>query len=164
LGKLLTAGSVLALRGALGAGKTQLVKGLALGLGVPADETIVSPTFVLVREYRGRLKLYHIDAYRLSGAAELLALGFDEFVAEPDAVVAIEWADRAAEVLPAQACQVDLVHAGGDARQIQIEWTSERIAELENRLRAAGIISGTGIAARAVDTEDAGPNTIGGLE
>jgi len=78
LGGLLQSGDFVALTGQLGAGKTHLVKGLAVGLGVPADEPVVSPTFVLVREYIGRLKLYHIDAYRLGGAAELFALGLEE--------------------------------------------------------------------------------------
>ena len=83
-------------------------------MGVPQDEPIVSPTFVLIREYVGRLKLYHIDAYRLSGSEELLALGLEEMFDEPDAVVAIEWADRVSEIVPDKAITVALSHGSYD--------------------------------------------------
>ncbi len=137
LGQVLRGGDFLALAGPLGAGKTQLVKGIAAGLGVPADEPVVSPTFVLVREYQGRLKLYHIDAYRLRGADDLLALGLDEIAAEPDAAVALEWADRAAEAVPAGACWIDLEHRGPRQRHMCVRWDAQRLAELADRARDA---------------------------
>lgn len=124
LGRLLRVGDFLALTGPLGAGKTQLIKGVAAGLGVPLEQPVVSPTFVLVREYVGRLKLYHIDAYRLTGAAELLALGVDELLAEPDSVVAVEWADRVADAVPAGAAWIDLEHAGRTQRRVRIRWAA----------------------------------------
>jgi len=136
LGRILCCGDFLALSGPLGAGKTQLIKGIALGLGVPADEPVVSPTFVLIREYAGRLTLYHIDAYRLSGAAELLALGLEEMMAEPCAVVALEWADRAREAIPGHACRIDLEHVGPDTRRLRICWNApDRLAQLQALLR-----------------------------
>lgn len=141
LGESLTGRDFLALSGPLGAGKTQFIKGIAAGLAVPADEPIVSPTFVLIREYRGRLKLYHIDAYRLGGTEELFSLGLDEMVAEPEAVVAIEWADRTPEAMPAHACRIELAHVGGDQRRIRIDWPdADRLAALQRRWDLSGEI------------------------
>ena len=120
LGRILRGGDVLALSGALGAGKTQLTKGVAAGLGVADDEPVVSPTFVLMREYAGRLRLYHLDTYRLGGADELWALGIDELFAEQTGVVVIEWADRVAEILPERAWRIELSHVDADRRRIEI--------------------------------------------
>jgi tRNA threonylcarbamoyladenosine biosynthesis protein TsaE len=122
LGGLLTGGECVALEGPLGAGKTHFVQGLARGLGVPAEEPVVSPTFVLVREYGGRLTLYHIDSYRLADSAELYELGLAEMLAQPDAVVAIEWADRTPEAVPAGAVWVALAHVEAEVRRVAIAW------------------------------------------
>lgn len=135
LGSLMHGSDFVALTGPLGAGKTQLIKGLAAGLGVPVNEPVVSPTFVLVREYAGRLTLYHIDAYRLGGPDELLALGLEEMCAEANAVVAVEWADRTAAAVPPHACWIELEHAGRQSRRIRIRWPDEqRIVELRTQL------------------------------
>ena len=114
----LAAGDVVLLHGDLGAGKTALVRGLAEGLGVPADE-VSSPTFTLVQEYRGgRLPLFHVDLYRLNDPREIDDLGLDE-IAE-DGVLAIEWAERLPR-RPPGAIVVTLAHAsGGDARELTI--------------------------------------------
>jgi tRNA threonylcarbamoyladenosine biosynthesis protein TsaE len=86
-------GMVFALSGDLGAGKTQWVRGFARGLGIPAR--IHSPTFTLVNEYGGgRLKLFHLDLYRLDTPAQLISAGIDEYLS-PDGVAVIEWAERA---------------------------------------------------------------------
>jgi len=83
---------IIALSGELGAGKTQLVKGLAHGLGVTAR--VHSPTFTLVNEYTGgRLRLFHLDLYRLESRGQILAAGLEEFL-QPDGVAVIEWAER----------------------------------------------------------------------
>jgi tRNA threonylcarbamoyladenosine biosynthesis protein TsaE len=135
LGRVLRAGDFVALTGPLGAGKTHFVKGLADGLEVPDDEPVVSPTFVLIREYRGRLKLYHLDAYRLHGPGELLSLGLDELIAEPAAVTALEWADRVADAVPPNACWIGLEHIGRSVRRACFRWEpAERLAELERGL------------------------------
>src|SRR5271165_7137625 len=85
----LPAGTVLSLIGDLGAGKTEFVKGLALGLGI--DSEVTSPTFTIVHEYRGgRLPLFHMDFYRLHEERELDEIGFDEYL-KADAICAIEW-------------------------------------------------------------------------
>ncbi|MGE0480596.1 MAG: tRNA (adenosine(37)-N6)-threonylcarbamoyltransferase complex ATPase subunit type 1 TsaE [Phycisphaerae bacterium] len=128
LGRLLLGGEVIALDGALGAGKTQFAKGLAHGLDVPPDEPVVSPTFVLVREYRGRLTLYHVDAYRLAGADDLAAIGWDDLRSDGAGVVAVEWAERVAGLLPANAIRVEIEHVDGTRRRIRIATPDEALA------------------------------------
>jgi tRNA threonylcarbamoyladenosine biosynthesis protein TsaE len=106
----LSAGDVLLLSGELGAGKTAFVRGLAQGLGIDEDE-VSSPTFTLVHEYRGgRLRLYHVDLYRLERAATD-DLGLDE-MGVADGVLAIEWPDRLTHHLgPALLVGIDIVDA-----------------------------------------------------
>jgi len=93
----LGAGTVIALHGDLGAGKTCFIQGLAAALDI--DEPITSPTYTLIGEYEGRLPLHHIDLYRLSGPAEALGLGLEEYF-DVNGITAIEWAERAAGLLP----------------------------------------------------------------
>ena len=116
LGATLNAGEVLLLYGELGAGKTAFTRGLARGLGAPADE-VTSPTFTLVQEYRGRLTLYHVDLYRLD-EREVDDLGLEELVLG-DGVVAIEWAERWRE-RPDDVIEVRLEYAGEDRRRVAI--------------------------------------------
>jgi tRNA threonylcarbamoyladenosine biosynthesis protein TsaE len=92
LGRAAQRGLVIALSGDLGAGKTQFVRGLARGLGV--SSRVHSPTFTLVNEYGGgRLKLFHLDLYRLETAGQILGAGIEEFL-QPDGVAVVEWAER----------------------------------------------------------------------
>ena len=98
----LGAGTVIALHGELGAGKTCFIQGLAAALGI--DEPITSPTYTLIGEYEGRLPLHHIDLYRLSGPTEALGLGLEEYF-DANGITAIEWAERAEGLLPP-----DLLH------------------------------------------------------
>jgi tRNA threonylcarbamoyladenosine biosynthesis protein TsaE len=122
LGRVAKPGDVIALFGELGAGKTEFVKGLAAGLGV--ESVVTSPSFVLMVEHRGRLPLFHLDLYRLSGAADALDGGLaDERRA--GGVTAIEWADRARDVLP-QHLAVRIEGSGDDARRILIEAPTPR--------------------------------------
>ncbi|MCP4251266.1 MAG: tRNA (adenosine(37)-N6)-threonylcarbamoyltransferase complex ATPase subunit type 1 TsaE [bacterium] len=120
LGEALRGGEVIALIGPLGAGKTQLVKGIAAGNGATDPSQVTSPTFTLVNEYPGRVDLYHLDAYRLSGGAELAALGLDEMMRD-DAAVVIEWADRAEEVLPTDRLTVRLEATGAESRRLTFQ-------------------------------------------
>jgi tRNA threonylcarbamoyladenosine biosynthesis protein TsaE len=100
-GRAAHSGWVIALSGDLGAGKTQFVKGLARGLGISAR--VHSPTFALVAEYGGgRLKLFHLDLYRLETRQQILSAGVEEFL-QPDGVAVIEWAERMPEVRPGDA-------------------------------------------------------------
>lgn len=114
----LPGGSLLLLYGDLGAGKTAFIRGLAAGLGVDPEE-VSSPTFTIVQEYRGgRVRLQHVDLYRIHTGPEVEELGLDEFLARGD-IVAIEWADRLPEE-PAGALSVRLVDLGDDRRRITI--------------------------------------------
>jgi tRNA threonylcarbamoyladenosine biosynthesis protein TsaE len=119
LGSHAHAGALLALIGPLGAGKTELAKGVAEGLGVTS--VVNSPTFVLMNEHVGRLRLYHIDAYRLDDPEEALAAGlFDDRQAAGVAVV--EWADRLADRLPAERLELTLVPEPDGTDQRRISW------------------------------------------
>ena len=105
---LLVPGDVLVLSGDLGAGKTTFVQGLAAGLGVP--ERIVSPTFILMKEYLGgRYPLMHLDVYRLGRIQEVIDLGYDDFL-EPSAIVVVEWGDMVEPLLPKDHLLVELLH------------------------------------------------------
>lgn len=118
LGRAAEPGTVLALIGELGAGKTQLAKGVAEGLGV---RTVVnSPTFVLMNEHVGRLRLYHIDAYRLEDPEEAVAAGLlDE--REAAGVAVIEWADRLSGWLPADHLELSLAPGASPDDRI-VDW------------------------------------------
>ena len=114
----LPAGTVIALHGDLGAGKTCFVKGLARGLDV--EGPVHSPTFTLINEYRGRLPLYHLDLYRLHGPEDALAIGIDQYL-PGDGITAIEWADRIESILPANTIHIMLLHGDEpDHREIRI--------------------------------------------
>jgi len=127
IGEQLQRGDVLALVGPLGAGKTQFTRGLALGLGAAARVT--SPSFKLVNEYSGRIPLYHIDAYRLRDARDMIALGCDEFF-DGDGAAAVEWADRVPEALPPQYLRIDIEITGESTRRITLTAVGPRAEEL----------------------------------
>lgn len=93
LGRVLGPATVILLSGDLGAGKTCFTQGLARGLGVPADEPVVSPSYTLMNPYRGRLDLYHFDLYRLTSPEDLIDLGVDEYLCG-NGVTVVEWGDR----------------------------------------------------------------------
>ena len=118
LGARLVAGSVVACTGELGAGKTCFLQGLARGLGVTGDVT--SPTFVLVNQYRGRLPVYHLDAYRTGSLTELVDLGLEEML-HGDGVTVIEWADKLLPLLPPRTVHVHLSGLGDEPREIRIQ-------------------------------------------
>ena len=130
-------GDVVALAGELGAGKTCLVKGLALGLGVADARAVRSPTFVLISEYRGRMTLYHVDAYRLHGAADLEALGSAEMMTS-GGVTAIEWADRVEGALPEEHLRVECAHAGETRRTFRAVARGARYEVVLDRLAGSG--------------------------
>jgi tRNA threonylcarbamoyladenosine biosynthesis protein TsaE len=110
------AGTVLSLIGDLGAGKTEFVKGLALGLGIDAEVT--SPTFTILHEYKGgRLPLFHMDFYRLREERELDEIGFDEYL-RAGGVCAIEWGDKFSDRLPPDSVEVFFSIHAGERREI----------------------------------------------
>jgi tRNA threonylcarbamoyladenosine biosynthesis protein TsaE len=121
------AGALLALIGPLGAGKTELAKGVAEGLGVTS--VVNSPTFVLMNEHVGRLRLFHIDAYRLDDPEEAVAAGlFDD--RQADGVAVVEWADRLADRLPAERLELTLVPEPDGSDQRRISWRAVGAAHL----------------------------------
>jgi len=117
LGARLGPGAVVACIGELGAGKTCFLQGLCRGLGVVSDVT--SPTFVLVNQYRGRLPVYHLDAYRTGSLTELVDLGLEEML-YGRGVTVIEWADKLAPLLPLHAITVTIAGLGDESRSIAI--------------------------------------------
>ena len=135
LGRLLEPGDVVALAGPLGAGKTYLTKGIALGLGVSDIRAVRSPTFILVSEYEARVRLYHVDAYRLSGPAAMEALGSDDFMFA-GGVTVVEWADRVKGALPAEHLWVECGHVAEDRRSFRFVARGERAETLVKNLTA----------------------------
>jgi len=124
LGGVLQVGDVIGLTGSLGAGKTTFVQGLAMGLGVPAERHVASPTFALVNEHPGRIDLVHVDFYRIRGPAELPELGIEE--AYDRAATAIEWADRFPDLLPADTLHISLEVEKDDARILRARSSGPR--------------------------------------
>ena len=139
LGAMLAAalppGTVVALSGTLGAGKTRLVQAVATALGVPPG-TVTSPTFVLVNEYRqGRLPIFHFDAYRLKDDDEFLNLGPEEYF-DSDGLTFIEWADRVAHLLPDDRVEIAIEVTGDNARRATIAATSNRLGAVVESIPA----------------------------
>jgi tRNA threonylcarbamoyladenosine biosynthesis protein TsaE len=110
--------AVVACVGELGAGKTCFLQGLCRGLGV--ESGVTSPTFVLVSQYRGRLPVYHVDAYRTDTLTELIDLGLEELL-HGDGVTVIEWADKLRPLLPPRTITVTLSGLGDEPRRIVID-------------------------------------------
>jgi tRNA threonylcarbamoyladenosine biosynthesis protein TsaE len=121
LGREARPGTLIALIGELGAGKTQLAKGVAEGLDVPT--VVNSPTFVLMNEHAGRLRLYHADAYRLAEPEEALDAGLIED-RQSDGVVVVEWADRLEGWLPADRLEITISGGGADPSVRTLRWAA----------------------------------------
>ena len=135
VGELLCAGDVVALSGPLGAGKTMLTKGIALGLGMADVRAVRSPTFILINEYAARVRIYHVDAYRLSGPGEFEALGSDDFMFA-GGVTIIEWADRVAGALPEARLSVVCRHEGEYRRRYRFSSLGGRFEAVVKALLA----------------------------
>lgn len=129
IGEQLKGGEVIAVCGALGSGKTHLIKGIAAGAGAQdSARRVNSPTFVIVNEYAGRVDIYHIDAYRLNSALEFEMIGFDDFC-YPESVVLIEWADKVESALEGiNYMRIELFHAGDMQRRICVDKMPAHIA------------------------------------
>ncbi|MBG9443042.1 tRNA (adenosine(37)-N6)-threonylcarbamoyltransferase complex ATPase subunit type 1 TsaE [Cytobacillus firmus] len=125
LGSLLQPGDVLALEGDLGAGKTTFTKGLAKGLNITRN--VNSPTFTIIKEYHGRLPLYHMDVYRVEDSFE--DLGFDEYF-DGNGVTVVEWAHLVKEQLPEELLTIYLFLDDHDSRRLVLEPQGRRYEEL----------------------------------
>jgi tRNA threonylcarbamoyladenosine biosynthesis protein TsaE len=132
LGRVTERGDLLCLWGDLGAGKTQLAKGIARGLDI--DATVNSPTFILMNEYAGRLPMFHVDLYRLVDAADALAGGVIDD-RQIDGVTVVEWPDRMGDVLPAGRLDVVIDGTGNEPREIDVVTTDPRLGRLVEAVR-----------------------------
>ena len=136
LGALLLGGDVICLEGPLGSGKTCLAQGIGRGWGV--GQTLISPTYVLVREYTrppDTVRLHHVDLYRISGVEEALGLGLDEFLGDEHAVCVIEWAERARSLMPPDHLWVKLKFADWTRRSLCFVAQGERHTALLQEFR-----------------------------
>lgn len=122
MAKSLKGGEILALSGDLGGGKTTFVKGLAKGLGIRA--LVTSPSFVIVKEYKGRglsKSLVHVDLYRLKGPEEIESLGLSDYLGKPDKISVIEWAEKIKEILPKKTIWLEFEFVDEKTRKIRIK-------------------------------------------
>ncbi len=135
LGEIVKAGDFIALIGELGTGKTKLIQGIARGMGVADDYSIVSPTFTIINEYPGRnAVLYHVDVYRLSGTMDFLETGFERSEYE-NGVTAVEWADKIIDIVPENAVLITLQYIDESRRRISISTEDKNI---RNKMEVLG--------------------------
>lgn len=132
IGHELSGGEIIALTGELGAGKTVLVRGIAVGLGV-SPEHVTSPTFTLIHEYQGRLRLVHADLYRIEHQTELEDIGLHEYES-PSAIIVVEWAERMGKALPPDHLEIHLDHITRLLRQATVIPRGPRSHALLHRL------------------------------
>ncbi len=123
IGELLEPGQLILLSGELGAGKTILTQGICSGLGV--DEVVTSPTYILINEYEGDLKIYHMDLYRLEAEEDLYDIGIEDYL-DTEGVVLIEWPDLVYDLLPPDFIYIRIVVVNKDTRKILIEAEGDR--------------------------------------
>lgn len=119
-------GTVFALSGELGTGKTIIAKGIAKGLGI--EDEVTSPTFLMMEMYEGRFTLYHFDLYRIDNVDEFDELNFEEYWFG-DGVSVIEWAEKAGGRIPANAVKIEIDWASDTERRISIEYTGDRYSD-----------------------------------
>ena len=120
IAKRLKSGDIVALSGELGAGKTTLVKGIAKGLGVKNYRYVNSPSFVLVKEYRGKIPLFHFDIYRLNNLKEIEDIGYEDYLARRGVVV-IEWSSKMTRILPKRHFDIALKIKNSNERIISVK-------------------------------------------
>ena len=133
IGEYAQEGDIFLLSGELGTGKTCLTQGIAVGLGVPGY--VRSPTFVLMTQYQGRLRLHHMDLYRLEGSFQAWDLGIEEQLTSNDVCV-IEWADRASDIFPEESLWIDLTHnQNSDSRNITFYSQSSKYESVITKLK-----------------------------
>ena len=133
IGEYAQEGDIFLLSGELGTGKTCLTQGIAVGLGVPGY--VRSPTFVLMTQYQGRLRLHHMDLYRLEGSFQAWDLGIEEQLTSNDVCV-IEWADRASDIFPEESLWIDLAHnQNSDSRNITFYSQSSKYESVITKLK-----------------------------
>jgi tRNA threonylcarbamoyladenosine biosynthesis protein TsaE len=134
MGVLLEAGSVIALIGELGCGKTLLTRGICAGLGVPLRQ-VNSPTFIMVNEYRGRLPVFHMDLYRLGSIDDGFDIGIMDYLSRAGSgVMIIEWAEKIISLLPADLLKIDFQILSARKRRIAYSASRGRFGGLFKEL------------------------------
>jgi len=126
IGSLACAGDIICLTGDLGSGKTHFTKGIAEGLGI--SDNITSPTFTIVNEYEGRIKLYHFDVYRVNDPDEISAIGFDEYIFG-EGICVIEWSNYIRDLIPEEYISINIMkipEEDTNFRKIIIEYKGDR--------------------------------------
>lgn len=118
IGKKLKGGDIVAYKGGLGAGKTTLTRGVAIGIGL--DDNVFSPTFSLVNEYRGKITLYHFDMYRIMNEEALETTGFYDYISD-DSIIAVEWSENIMDWLPKNTIVISIERIDDDTRLITVE-------------------------------------------
>jgi len=126
LAKKLKPGSFIALIGELGSGKTIFTKGIAKGLGVKDCKYVNSPTFVILKKYKGKIPLYHFDIYRLDSGGDLDSVGYEEYF-YGKGVTVVEWADKITYILPKKRIDVEFFHNGENKRKIKVSYENTRV-------------------------------------
>lgn len=133
IGKLVQAGDVIALIGKLGSGKTTLTQGLARGLEVKKRDYVTSPSFTLIKEYKGRLPVYHIDLYRIDNPREVYDLGYEEYL-YGEGVTIIEWAKKIRRLLPKEVLFINLEIIDEKKRRIELKPKGKHYQNIVDKL------------------------------
>jgi tRNA threonylcarbamoyladenosine biosynthesis protein TsaE len=129
IGGHLRPGDVVALAGELGTGKTQLIKGVAVGVGVGKPTYITSPSFTLINEYTGKIPFYHIDLYRLNSEKEAEELGLEDYF-QSMGITVVEWADKIPSLLPKEMLSIHIHYTGKHTRSLEILGKGRRYEEI----------------------------------
>ena len=132
LGEIAQPGDVLLLVGKLGAGKTCLAQGIAWGLNI--EEYAASPSFVVIRELKGRLPLYHIDFYRLDNLEEIAELGLDDYL-YGNGVCVVEWAEKGLSLLPAEHLLIEMSYVADTERRLKLKPSGKRYQKMAAELK-----------------------------
>ncbi len=137
LGRRLPPGSVVALTGQLGSGKTTLVQGIGKGLGI--RPLIKSPSFVIIHEYSGSVPLYHFDLYRIAHQEEIVFLGYEDYFYQKKGIVVIEWAEKIEDLLPAEYLKIELEIVDLSKRKIGLRAYGSFYGKVIEEMRKRGL-------------------------
>lgn len=134
IGRRLSAGDVVAMKGELGAGKSVLARGMCQGLGI--RQRTRSPSFAFVNHYRGPVSVYHIDLYRVQGPGDLETLGLEELLVSENLIL-VEWAEKMEHLIPSRALEISVEIAGEDERKITLRASTEKHSKILTELAGA---------------------------
>ncbi|MFQ6067174.1 MAG: tRNA (adenosine(37)-N6)-threonylcarbamoyltransferase complex ATPase subunit type 1 TsaE [bacterium] len=142
LGRSLPPGSVVALTGELGSGKTTLIQGIGKGLGI--ESLIKSPSFVIIHEYAGPVPLYHFDLYRITHQKEIISLGYQDYFYQKKGIVVIEWAEKIENVLPTEYLKIELEIMDLSKRRIALQAYGSFYRKVVEKMKKGGYFASSG--------------------